>query len=46
MAEDYSVQTGPRRMLRIGVFPKNEIFPRHGFVKMSFFAIEMAKRIG
>jgi hypothetical protein len=33
-------------MLRIQVLSKNKMFPGRGFVKMSFFAIEMADQIG
>jgi hypothetical protein len=33
-------------MLRIRVLSKNKMFPGRGFVKMSFFAIEIAHRIG
>jgi hypothetical protein len=33
-------------MLRIRVLSKNKMFLGRGFVKMSFFAIEMADRIG
>jgi hypothetical protein len=36
----------PVDMLRIRVLSKNKMFPGRGFVKMSFFAIEIANRIG